>query len=164
MEATWGWQSLIQLHILIIVHPWGKSREEFKQEQWQEPWKNSTYWLVVRGLLNLPSCTTQDHLPKSGTKHSRLGPLASTINHENAPTDLPAGLSDGGNAWIGVCSFQVTLVCVKFTKKNPAQVLVEKLIQNVHVGLIKDLLKLFRKSDARKQKLKRQKMKKSHKK
>lgn len=41
------------------------------------------------------------------------------INHdgENAPVDIPTGQSDGGNNLIDFLSSQVTLVCVKLTKR-----------------------------------------------
>lgn len=39
------------------------------------------------------------------------------MDGENAPVDIPTGQSDGGNNFIDGLSSQVTLVCVKLTKR-----------------------------------------------
>jgi hypothetical protein len=40
----------------------------------QRPWRGAAYWLVHHGLLSLLSCRTQDHQPRGGTLHNKLGP------------------------------------------------------------------------------------------
>lgn len=39
----------------------------------QKPWRKVTYWLDHWHMLLWLSCTTQDHLPRDRTAHSRLG-------------------------------------------------------------------------------------------
>lgn len=47
-------------------------------------------------VLSLPSHTTQNHLPRSGTAHSGLSPPKSIINHESVTQTCPeAGLVKG---------------------------------------------------------------------
>lgn len=38
---------------------------------------NAAHWLVPLSMHNLSSCNIQDHLPRTGTTHSKLGPLIS---------------------------------------------------------------------------------------
>lgn len=87
---------------------------------WQEPGrkKRAAYWLALLGLLDLLSFALQDHLPRSGTTHSGVGPSTTIVNQENALTDLPTGQSDGDGSSLGVSFSQVTLICVKSTKVN----------------------------------------------
>jgi hypothetical protein len=40
--------------------------------------------MLLTGLFNLLSYTSQDYLPRVGTIPSELGPLTSIINQENA--------------------------------------------------------------------------------
>jgi hypothetical protein len=54
------------------------------QEGTDGPWRNAAYCLFLLGLLSLFSYTTQDHLPRDATAHSRLGPPTSSINQEKS--------------------------------------------------------------------------------
>lgn len=51
----------------------------------QRLWRNTTYGLLLRGLLSLLSRTTQNHLPRWP------GPLTSIVNQETAPMDIGTG-------------------------------------------------------------------------
>jgi hypothetical protein len=51
----------------------------------QRPWRDAAYWLAPHGLLSLLSYKTQDHQPRTGTAHSDLGVLTSTISEEDVP-------------------------------------------------------------------------------
>ena len=56
-------------------------------------------WLALQGLLRLLSYT-QDHLLRSGTTHSELGPPISIINQENVPqTCLQTSLTETFSQW-----------------------------------------------------------------
>lgn len=73
-----------------------------------EPLRNAAYWLALLAclaciLVNLPSSVA----------HSGRGPPISTINKQNAPTDMFIGQSDRGNSSGEVPSSRVTLICVK---------------------------------------------------
>jgi hypothetical protein len=61
-----------------------KSRQELKQK----PWGSVAYWLPPQGLPGLLSSTTQDHLLRSGTVHSNLGPSTSIIK-KMSPQNCP---------------------------------------------------------------------------
>lgn len=67
-----------------------------RQELKQKPWGNAAYWLSLRGVCILLSYTPQDHQPRSGSPHSALGPPASIV-HQEEPTYLPRGQSNGGS-------------------------------------------------------------------
>lgn len=45
--------------------------------------KASTAWLAPRGLLNLFTSSTQNHLPRSSTIHNELCSPSLIINQEN---------------------------------------------------------------------------------
>lgn len=77
---------------------------------------DAAYWLVPPSLLDLLS-HTQDHLPRDGVTHSKLGPPTWIINQDN-PTDLPTGRSDGSHFSVEAPSSQATGVRVKLTKTN----------------------------------------------
>lgn len=62
------------------------------------------YWFTIHGLHSFLLYTTQDHLPKESSAHSRLGLPTSIINQEKVPIHLSIGQSDGGNFSIDVLS------------------------------------------------------------
>lgn len=62
-----------------------------------ETTEEAMYCLAPCGLLSSISYTVQDHLPKSGTTHGRLGLATSVSNQENAPPNMPTCQSGGGN-------------------------------------------------------------------
>ena len=95
-QKSTGGESFLALHDLIIVHHWGKSRQELKQTPW-----SAAYRLIIHGLLSL--FPYQDHLPRDGTAHSELPPT-SFCNQENSSNNLPTGQSDRGNFSIELTS------------------------------------------------------------
>lgn len=67
-------------------------------------------------LLNLLSCTAQDHLLVGGQYPQWVDLPISIINQEKAPEDTPKGQYDGGNPSAEVPSYQMTLACVGLIK------------------------------------------------
>lgn len=58
------------LHFQMMVYHSARPRQEVKQR----PWKNSSFWLALNGLLSLLSCIIQEGLPSQEWHyHSRLG-------------------------------------------------------------------------------------------
>ena len=55
----------------------------WQQGLMQRPWRTVAYWFALRGLFCLLSYRTQDHQPRGGLTHNRLGPLTLTNNHES---------------------------------------------------------------------------------
>jgi len=47
--------------------------------------EDTAYSLAFYGFLNLLSHTVQNHLPRSDTAHSGLGPSISVVHQENVP-------------------------------------------------------------------------------
>lgn len=45
----------------------------WRQELMQRPWQGAAYWFVPLGLFSLFSYRTQDHQPRCGPTHNRLG-------------------------------------------------------------------------------------------
>jgi hypothetical protein len=54
----------------------------------QRPWKGASYWLVLHGLPSLLSYRTQDHQPRYGPTHNRLGPP-----HQSQMKKMPYSLA-----------------------------------------------------------------------
>lgn len=78
------------IRLIVTVHHLRKPRQELKARIWsqelkQRPQRYAVYWLASHDFLNLLSYTTQDHLGRSTTIHSRLGPLTCIINQESTP-------------------------------------------------------------------------------
>lgn len=71
-------------------------------------------------LLILLSSTTQDNYSRGGTNPQGAVPLH--INHSSRtfPRDRPPGQSDGGILSVRIPSSQVTRVCIKLARKEPA--------------------------------------------
>jgi hypothetical protein len=44
------------------------------------PWKNTAYWVVLRGVLSLLSYKSQYYLPRCGTTHCKQGFPTSITN------------------------------------------------------------------------------------
>lgn len=61
-----------------------KSGQELNQEQRQESWRKTAYWLALPGLLNLFSYTPQNHLSRGGPSHSGLEPPPLIADQQNA--------------------------------------------------------------------------------
>lgn len=74
----------------------------------QRPWNSAAYWLAPSDFLSLLSISSRITWP--GGHHPN-----SVINQDNVPTDLPMGLSDGGNSLVQIVSFQV---CTMLTKAS----------------------------------------------
>lgn len=91
--------------------------ETWRQELQQSPQRSAASWLALH-LQSFLSCTTQEHLPRSGTAYSRLGSPTSIRNQEIAPRYIPTGHLTKASFQLEVLSPQVNLVCVKFTKKK----------------------------------------------
>lgn len=69
-----------------------QSRDSRQEPRGSRPWRNTG----LSPVLSLPSRTTQNHLPRSGTAHSGLSPPKSIISHESvAQTGPEAGLVEG---------------------------------------------------------------------
>lgn len=91
--------SLVQKKMVSLLHfqahYWQKIGKELKSRQAARGrnWSRGHVGVLLTGLL-LMVCssafnTVQEHEPRGGTTHSELGPPATIINHENAPSDLP---------------------------------------------------------------------------
>lgn len=76
----------------------------------QGPWRKAAYWLAPKAFFFF--YTSQGHLHRSSTAHSRLGPLWLIINKENASQTY---LQLSPNK---VPSSQTSPVCIKLTKTN----------------------------------------------
>lgn len=68
-----------------------------------EVMEDPAYQLAPHGLLSLSSYTGQDHLPRSDTALSELGPLPHQSRH------CPTGQTGGGSSSAEILSSQVTL-------------------------------------------------------
>lgn len=112
-KATWE-ARLDLVHTPQSQPDWEASGQEFKQEQRQEPWNTG---LLPMSCLSLLSHTTQVHLSKVGTTHSRWAfphqSLVRKMLHR-----LDKGQPDRGKFSTEVSSSQVTLVYVNLTKPN----------------------------------------------
>lgn len=72
--------------------------------------------------VSLLSYAFQNRLPKTSTPHSGLGFLKSIINHENVPTERPAGQSNSHLVSGEVsCSQMIPGLC-QVAKTHPAQI------------------------------------------
>lgn len=105
-----------------------KVRQELKtetcrQELKQKPWKNFTYWLLFNALLILSSYTTQDHLLRSVTVHSDMGPPTSVINqvydtYTYLPTNLIEALPEWPSLYQGEKNRTITNTDIKNIKRK----------------------------------------------
>ena len=57
-----------------------KMAGSWRQELMQRPWRGAANCLASYGLLSLLSYRTQDHQPRDGTTHNRLGLPTSITN------------------------------------------------------------------------------------
>lgn len=85
-----------------------------RQELVQRPQRSTTYWLVLHGLLRVLFYRTQDHQPRSGTTHNKLGPPTPSTNY-NFPIGLPTTKSYRSIFSIEAPSSMMNLVCVSVT-------------------------------------------------
>lgn len=66
---------------------WGKLKQELEEgvrRLKQRPWRNTTYWLALHGLLS-PLSSTALYLSRCSTSHRRLLPPTSIINLKISP-------------------------------------------------------------------------------
>jgi hypothetical protein len=71
------------------------------------------HWAML-SLACYLSDTAQSYFLRGGTTHSGISPPKSITNHENVPTDLPTGQSDGSSFSIEILSPHV---CLSFIVK-----------------------------------------------
>jgi hypothetical protein len=119
-KAIWGGKDLFGFHFHITVHHQKKSRQESGGQNWSRNHRR----MLLTGLLNLHSYTTQDHLPRNGIVHSELDTPPSIINQDMIHR-LPIGYSHGV---VFFFFFQVRIpvsrydwICVKLIKNQPTQ-------------------------------------------
>lgn len=100
-QRTWERKGFVWLTLSYHSPSLREAMQELKAGTWrrerkQSRWGSTVYWLAPGDWLSLlvPRRTA---CPEDDTTHSGLSPPSSIMNQENAPTDLPKGLADGGN-------------------------------------------------------------------
>lgn len=127
-KSSLGNKRFICLMFYTIVHHWGTSRWNSKQEHGDRSWSRNHGGMPPTGCLPL-ACSDcllvalRTYLPWVGTAHSELDISTSIINQERAPFDMPACQSDGGKPSIEVPSSQGTPFCVMLTKTNHTSII-----------------------------------------
>lgn len=111
------------LHVLIAINHEGKLGKDLRQLP------GGPRGMLLNDLLLL-DCSiflihSRNNLPRGSTSYNGLGPPMPTINHENAPIDLPTDMSYGGISSFEVIFSQMPLACFKWT--DPAQDLMRML-------------------------------------
>lgn len=103
----------------------------WRQKLIKKWWRNATYWLALHGFFSQLSSSTQDHQPRVGSTHSKLGHPISIIGQENAPRIAYQLRSPLLGQYI-FRKIMVLLTLHKVEKKSNAQVMNEGLTPKPH--------------------------------
>lgn len=98
----------------VILHHWGKSGQELKNEQRQEAWSYAAYWLALHGLPHYLFHIFQFMSPRVVLPTVNCAPHINRQS-EKCYKDMSTGQSDSAIASIEVLFPKMTLHCVKLT-------------------------------------------------